>query len=105
MEVGSKLPSNWIITVNGTPLEYWDPNYGKDTEEGLGYEVSGTELGIVRFNCSSESSPTSIPGDYTIEIKESLATAITLPDASYLSNGEYKLKVSNGKWVVQHMEY
>lgn len=100
-ELPADIPENWIVTVNGILLDYTGFGYGVETKEGLSYNVNGTEEGILMFNCFGESPTTPVPGDYTVEMKESLPTAMTLPDASRLEDGWYNLKVSNGKWIVQ----
>lgn len=105
------IAEDFEVIVDGTLLAFQDHAYLGQLDSGAYAGVQFNPIGetgsyslglFVVESITGPSSPQVVPGDYTVEIKRSFPTTMTLPDASGLEDGLYKLEVSNGKWIVQH---
>lgn len=104
------MAEDFNVIVDGTLLAFQDNHYQGQLDGGAYAGVQFNPIGetgnyslglLVVDSITDPSSPQVVPGDYTVEIKRSIPTTMTLPDASGLDDGSYKLEVSNGKWIVQ----
>lgn len=103
------LPDNWTVVVNGHILPYvhraseGSYNYTDATQSpSVFWQVVLYEGQLWLY--VAQPAQTIRPGDYTVKIIGVNNPPTALPDASDLEDGEYRLSVSNGKWVVEHTE-
>ena len=103
------IAGDFEVVVAGTLLAYQNRVYRGQLDSGayaavqfnLIGETGNYSLGLMVVDQMSDpSSAQVVPGDYTVEIKGFQSTTMTLPDATELANGDYALRVDNGKWVV-----
>lgn len=101
------VPPNWTVTVNGNLLVFTLDDEGSNTYktvvDGVTFIVYSNGDFVLLQARGGPDMPI-VSGDYIVKITSLGQSTTTLPDASYLEDGDYSLRVENGKWVVSKQE-
>ena len=97
-ELPEDIPENWIVTVNGTVIDYYRGSYVHvDGTTGTAVSLAENKLILSVTDGIDPASATPIPGDYTVKIVEA---AETFPPAITSADNGKVLGVVDGKWAL-----